>query len=67
MTMMAPAMMSVTAREGRALADRLLSRAISTLGTASTEHRRDLKLASRLLRVLLREYSDREILQVDAG
>src|SRR5215470_7279749 len=59
--------MSVTVRDARALADRLLSRALSMLSTESAQRRNDLKLASRLLRVLLRDYSSREVIEVVRG
>jgi hypothetical protein len=58
---------SIRVSEARYLADRLFSRAISTLSTETPRQRCDLKLASRLLRVLLREYSAREVIEVDAG
>ena len=58
---------SIRVCEARFLADRLFSRAVSTLSTDSTRQRGDLKLASRLLRVLLRDYSAREVIEVDAG
>jgi hypothetical protein len=65
--MTAPSAITVTAREGRALADRLLSRALSTLGTDSRKQRGDLKLASKLLRFLLRDFNDRELIELDLG
>jgi hypothetical protein len=65
--MTGPSTISVTAREARAVADRLYSRAISALGTDTKRQRGDLKLASRLLRILLRDYSDREHIEVDFG
>ena len=53
--------------DARSLADRLLSRAISMLSTDSERQRGDLKLASRLLRVLLRDYASREVIELDNG
>ena len=50
--------------EAQALADRLLSRSISTHSTASDQERRDLQLASRALRTLLDEV-DRVASQCD--
>lgn len=63
--MSGPSIISVTAREGRALADRLYSRAISRFSPEA--RRRDLRFASKLLRVLLRDYGDRELIEVDMG
>jgi hypothetical protein len=62
---MANRTISVTAREALSLADRLFSRAVSILSTDTARQRGDLKLASRLLRLLLREYSSAEVLKVD--
>jgi len=50
--------------EAQALADRLYSRSVSTLSTASDQERRDLQLASRALRTLLHEV-DRVAAQCD--
>lgn len=66
--MSGPSIIQVTAREGRALADRLYSRAISRFSPDDTEaRRRDLRFASKLLRVLLRDYGDRELIEIDMG
>ena len=58
---------SVRVSDARTLADRLFSRAVSMLSTDTERQRGDLKLASRLLRVLLREYASREIIVIDNG
>jgi hypothetical protein len=58
---------SIRVSDARSLADRLFSRAISMLSTDSERQRGDLKLASRLLRVLLRDYATREVIKIDNG
>jgi hypothetical protein len=49
------AVQKLSVPEAQALADRLLSRSLSTLFVASPEVRRDLCLASRAIRSLLHE------------
>jgi hypothetical protein len=58
---------SIRVSDARTLADRLFSRAVSMLSSDSERQRGDLKLASRLLRVLLREYASREVIVIDNG
>jgi len=50
-----PNVQTLTVPEAQALADRLLSRSLSTLFEASPEVRRDLCMASRALRSMLHE------------
>jgi len=58
---------SITAREARAVADRLWARAIGRRGSDSRAQRRDLKLAAKLLRALLRDYADRALVELELG
>jgi len=50
-----PNVQTLSVREAAALADRLLSRSLSTLFDASPEVRRDLCIASRAIRSMLHE------------
>jgi hypothetical protein len=59
-----PETVTLSAGEVQSLADRLFSRGVSTLSTASDQERRDLQLASRALRKLLHEI-DRVAAQCD--
>jgi adenylyl- and sulfurtransferase ThiI len=59
--------MIVTVSDAQALAKRLLARGISSFSTAARAEKSDLKLAARLLLLLLEDYKDQECLEVDAG
>ncbi|HMA72007.1 MAG TPA: hypothetical protein VKP67_11040 [Xanthobacteraceae bacterium] len=55
---------TLSVREAQALADRLHGRSVSTLSTASDQERRDLLLASRVIRTLVHAI-DRVAAQAD--
>jgi hypothetical protein len=59
--------MIVSTRHARELAQRLLARGISSMATGSRIEKTDLKLADRLLLLLLEDYSGQENLEVDGG
>jgi hypothetical protein len=59
--------MTVSTHDARELAQRLLARGISSMATGSRIEKTDLKLAGRLLLLLLEDYSNQESLEVDGG
>jgi hypothetical protein len=59
--------MTVTTEEARALAQRLLARGMSSFSIGTRVEKTDLKLAGRLLLLMLEDYKSQESLQVDAG
>jgi hypothetical protein len=61
----APRQMSVTIEDARALAQRLLARGITSLSTAVPAEKSDLKMAGRLLLLLLEDYRKQTALAVD--
>lgn len=62
----APRQMPVTIEDARALAQRLLARGSSSLSTAVPAEKNDLKIAGRLLLLLLEDYRKQTALAVDA-
>ena len=61
-----PRQMSVTIEDARALARRLLARGISSFSMSAPVEKSDLKLAGRLLLLLLEDYRKQTALAVDA-
>jgi len=61
-----PKQITLRVPEVHSLADRLLSRALSMLSADTEEQRRDLTMASRTLRVLLRHISASDVIAIDA-
>ena len=61
-----PKRVTLTVGEVHSLADRLLSRALSMLSTDTVEQQRDLKTASRVMRVLLRHVSTSDVITIEA-
>jgi hypothetical protein len=63
--MPSPSTIAISARNARAVSDRLLG--LSTLSIFTISQRADFRLAAKLLRTLLREYTDREVIEIEMG
>jgi hypothetical protein len=57
--------MIVTTNDARALAQRMIARGISSFSAGTRTENGELKLAGRLLLLLLEDYEEQESLEVD--